>query len=240
MLIKLKENVKIAVVGDIHAHAFQFFKLLEQVNPSTEMILVSVGDIYDKGYGEEEEIKIISKMRDLKKVGFLYMVKGNHELKKIRKARQTNSWSPELQWIDEQPISLTFEYPNQTKITILHGGVLPATTIQDLDEDIEICYIRDVSEKGKMIKLKWVKQNEKNTLIQTEKGRPWHEYYDGRFGYIASGHEPQRDGKAKFYNYSCNLDSACFETGILSCQIFSSQGRGNLMTVSGPAKNPEL
>ena len=71
-------------------------------------------------------------------------------------------------------------------------------------------------------------------------GKTWHESYDGRFGYIASGHHSQKDGEVKYYNYSCNLDTACYNTGKLSVLVYSANGRDELLTFSGPAKYPDL
>lgn len=232
---RLSNDTKLAVVGDIHEHEYQFDELVKLIKPSEKMLLVSVGDIYDKGFGPEAAESITKKLQILVDNKVAYAVRGNHELKHIRKTRRDPS--PGIQWWRKQPLVLNFCYDNGSMITVLHGGVTPLHTWNNLS-DIEICYVRTIDEDGKMIKLQWVEKEGKKELIpEKPNGKVWHHLYDGRFGYIASGHDVQSDGTPKFYNYSCNLDSGCYMTGKLSCQIFSSQGREDLLTVEGPFKN---
>lgn len=236
--VKVPKGTQIAVVGDIHEHIDHFNKVIDRVKPSEKMIFVSVGDVYDKGFGIPAAESITDILRNFAMRGQACVVRGNHELKHIRRAQKENKpLSSQLAWWDSQPIVISFVFSNNTKLTVVHGGVTPSHTSDDLGADIEVCYVRDLDEKGQMIKLRWVEEDGKKT-IKPEKpgGVSWHEKYDGRFGYIAAGHQPQKDGKAKFYNYSCNLDSACYATGVLSCQLFNEKGLGEFFTIDGPCK----
>jgi len=231
--ILVPKDTKIAIVGDIHEHEDQFDRLLEIVNPSEKMFFVSVGDVYDKGYGHLVAASITDKIKKMSESGYGFAVRGNHELKNIKKAMLSNSMSPQLSWFDKQPLALSFIFDNSSRVTVVHGGVKPSHTWDDLDFDIETSYIRKLDEKGEMIKLEWVG----NELKPNKPGgTPWHEVYDGRFGYIVAGHEPLKDGKPKFYNYSCNIDTACYCTGIMTCQIISSKGLEALHSVEGKAR----
>ncbi len=240
-IIKIPEGVKIAVIGDIHEHEYQFDQMLTKLNPSDTMLIVSVGDVFDKGFGQDQAESICNKLKILSDKKQAFMIQGNHELKVIKKALKQNKLSPILEWCRKLPLSLFFEFSNGTKLTIVHGGVLPHHTIDDLTHNVEICYVRSIDERGKMIRMIWEKRGDKN-ILKPEKsdGMLWHEGYDGRFGYIASGHNAQKDGIAKFYNYSCNLDSAIFSSGRLTAQIFSQNGREELIYVDGPAAKPQL
>lgn len=239
--IKIPANHKVAVVGDIHEHQEQFENLLEKLKPSPQMILVSVGDIYDKGFGVKVAEAIVDKLIPMVEAGYAYVLRGNHEIKHIRKARQSNSMNKYLEWFDKQPLAVSFEFYNNTRLTVVHGGVLSTHTWKDLNDAIETSYIKIVDEKGKMIKNVWRKQNGKSILVPEKPGGVvWHKSYDGRFGYIACGHFAQKDGIPKFYNYSCNLDTAVYDTGILTAQVFSEVGKEELIMISGPAKKPEL
>lgn len=238
--IKISSDIKVAVVGDIHEHKDQFDLLLKAIQPSEKMFLVSVGDIYDKGFGINVAEEIVDIFINMNEKGYGFVVRGNHELKHIRRNKNNINISKQLTWMGKQPLSISFEFDNGTRLTIMHAGVKPKHVWQDLNYDLEVAYIRDLDESGNMIKLDWIEENGKKTLKpRTPNGVPWHKSYDGRFGYIIAGHDPQRDGVAKFYNYSCNIDSAVYQTGILTCQVFSSSGREELMTFSGPAGHPK-
>lgn len=231
--IAVPPRTKIAVVGDIHEHEYQFDQLIDIIKPSEKMFFVSVGDVYDKGFGPPIAQAITDKIRKMNNLGYGFVVKGNHELKNIRKSQ--HALSDQLAWLEKQPLALSFVFCNQTRLTIVHGGVKPRHRWEDLNVDVETSYIRNLDEKDEMIKLKWVEEKGNRVLLPEKTGGvSWHERYDGRFGYIAAGHEPLKDGKPRFYNYSCNIDTACYCTGILTCQVFTERGLDELHSVEGP------
>lgn len=240
--IKIPDGGKIAFIGDIHEHEEQFDQLIAKIKPGPKMLFVSVGDIYDKGFGVKVAESITNKIKKIVEEGYGYVIRGNHELKAIQLARAANEMTPELTWLDQQPLAQTFIFENQSRITVVHGGVLPTHTWDDLNNIVETSYVRSIGPDGKMIKMLRVKQPNGKTLMQLERtdGKIWHELYDGRFGYIVSGHNAQKDGIPKFWNYSCNLDSACYATGTMTAQIFSDAGREQLLMVSGLARKPDL
>lgn len=237
--IDVPANTKITVIGDIHEHEKQFDDLVQKIQPSPENILISVGDIYDKGFGTPAAESITRKIRALFEKNIAYIVQGNHEVKNIRRAIVGGaSLSPELQWLALQPLSLSLKFKNGYRITIVHGGVLPKHTWTDLNGNSDLVYVRTVDENGDYIPLRWVVDNNGNKKLEPKKiGKTWHELYDGRFGYMVSGHDAQKDGIAKFYKHSCNLDSGCYVTGILTAQVFGENGREETIKVHGPAAN---
>lgn len=238
--VEVPSGVSLCVFGDVHEHKEQFDKLINEYKPSQTRWLVSVGDIYDKGFGEKEADRITDTLMELQKEGICFAVRGNHELKQIK--RNKEHLSKQLKWWRDQPLVLSFEFERGKKLTVVHAGVSPKMTADHLGNDIEVCYVRDVDESGKMIPLTWAYKDGVKTLIKARPGgKSWHELYDGRFGYIAAGHNAQKDGAAKFFDYSCNLDSAVYETGILTGQVFNSSGNlEELITVTGKAASPEL
>lgn len=235
--IKVSDRrIKIAVIGDIHAHDKQFFDLVEQIKPSEKMWLISVGDIFNKGFGEKSTNKIIHKLQELKEQGIGFTILGNHEVKRIRKAAKNSDLaSDELFWMSRQPYVLSFVFSNNTRLTVLHGGVTPKHTWADLRDNSDVVYVRKVDESGDYIPVKYITKNGKLEMNYLREGKIWHEVYDGRFGYVASGHNAQRDGVAKFYKYSCNLDTCVYNTGTLTAQIFSQTGRERLLQATGIA-----
>lgn len=239
--IKVPQDTQIAVVGDVHEHAEQFFNLIDKIKPSEKMWFVSVGDIADKGYGQVAFNNITDEMIKLSEKGIGFIVKGNHEIKVLKNNRKNSNVSPQVEWWRKQSLALSFEFHNGNRLTILHAGIVPGMTWEDLETNMEVAYVRDVDESG-MIQLVWKKINGVDTLVKArEGGKSWHETYDGKFGYVAAGHHPNKDGQPKYYNFSCNLDCAVFETGVLSAQIFTPEGNlGELITVTGTPFKPKL
>lgn len=239
--ITLKKGAKLVVVGDIHEHEEQFDKLLAEIKPAEDNVLAFVGDIYDKGFGKDVAESITNKLIALVNNGFTYVIRGNHELRNIRNSKRSGKITEQLEWWSKQPLSLSFTFSNRTIVTIVHGGVLPSHTWQDLAFSIDTCYVRDVDEGGQIIK-RLKKEKDGMCIMVNEKpgGKAWHEIYDGRFGYITSGHSSQKDGIPKFYNYSCNIDTAIYHTGKLTAQIFVDGEREKLLTFIGAPKHPDL
>jgi predicted phosphodiesterase len=241
-MIKVPEDVRICVVGDIHEHPEQFFKLIDIYKPSQKYWIVSVGDVYDKGFGRDAAEKITDSFIELQNEGIGFAVRGNHELKAIRNNKKKGGFTKHLKWWKEQPLVLTFEFQRGKRLCVLHAGVTPKMWPDHLGNDVEVCYVRDIDDEGKMIPLVWKDINGERCLVKArEGGRSWHEIYDGRFGYIASGHVSQKDGFPKFYNNSCNLDTGVYETGILTAQVFLPNGNlGEKIQTKGEARKPDL
>jgi len=233
--IPVKTGATVTVVGDIHEHPDQFFEMIDRVKPSKKNIFVSVGDVYDKGYGTSTANKILAEMKKLSENGVGFMVKGNHELKRLKRTSKKD-FDEYLHWVNKLPLALSFSFNNGKRLTVVHGGILPKHNWNDLVGNTDIVYVRKVDEYGNYIKLKWVKDDDGTKHLEYAKpGVYWHEKYDGRFGYIASGHEPQKDGEPKWFEHSCNLDTACYDTGVLCAQVFNERGRGELIKIHGKA-----
>jgi len=240
--VNVPEGVSIVVMGDVHEHEEQFYATLKEVRPREDMWLVSLGDIYDKGFGIKSAERITDELIKLQNKNVCYAVRGNHELKLIRKARKTPKLTPQLKWWSNQPLVLTFNFKTRNTITVLHAGVTPNMTEGDLGHGVEVVYVRDVDEDGQMIPLVWKDINGVQTLVKSkEGGNNWHDVYDGRFGYIVAGHAAQRDGEAKFFNYSCNIDSDIYQSGKLTSVVFNDEGKlVKKIIMEGIARKPEL
>lgn len=199
--IPVPKGGKITVVGDIHCQEKLFDDLLECVKPTPENLLVSVGDVY--GYGDDSIAESI--IRKMTQTEGCCMVQGNHEAKRIRKAQETGEISPELSWVSQQPLSLPFVFDeSRLRITVVHAGVAPCHTWSDLLENTDLYYVRNVDDQGR----------------PAPQGTPWHELYDGRFGFIAAGHTTHSE--PKFYPRCCNLDTL---GTALTAQVFDARGK---------------
>lgn len=240
--IKIPKYVQLVFATDFHSHPEQFFKLIDAINPSEKMWFISGSDVRDKGYGEVAFNSITNKLIEMTYAKYCYSVLGNHELKWLKQNKKISDPSPQLAFWRKQPLALSFEFYNGAKLTVVHGGIVSGMTWEDLETNVEVCYVRDVDEKG-MIPLRWVKDEKgENKLVKSrEGGKSWHEVYAGNLGYVCAGHSPNYNGKPKYYNFSCNLDCAVFETGNLCAQIFTTEGKlGELITVSGTPFRPKL
>jgi predicted phosphodiesterase len=238
--IIVPSDVSICFVGDIHEHDEQFYKLIKLWKPCNKRWLVSVGDVYDKGFGEQSANRITKSLIRLNDKGFAFAVKGNHELKKIKKERETGL-SKELRWWRERPIVLTFEFQKGKMVTVVHAGITPNMTEDDLSNNVEVCFVRDVDTQGNMIPITVIHDAYGNKVYRNkvEGGVNWHNKYNGRFGYVVSGHAASKDGPL-YFNNSCNLDTKIYETGILSGQVFLPNGKlGDKIKITGTPSMPE-
>ena len=222
---KLENTVKFVAISDVHEHDEIFFDLISNFSFSSDFRLLFVGDANDKGAGDESFYKIVSYIKSLVDSGFAWYVKGNHELKKIKKAKKeaerSNSLHPLLKWIDQQPTAVHLSYENGQSYLGVHAGINPKMTWDKLNYDIEVAYTRLVDSNGNNISIKL----ENDVWVPMKSGGVvWHEVYDGRFGYVIAGHQPNHDGP-KFYNYSCNLDCGVFNTGKQVGLVFGCNGK---------------
>lgn len=83
-------------------------------------------------------------------------------------------------FFEQSPNVIETGFANGNKILILNGGVIPKTTRKKLEHDTEITFVNNFDKK------------------------PWHESYDGRFGYVVSNN-PQTLQEPQFYKFSCQL-----------------------------------
>lgn len=230
--IKISSDTKLLFISDIHEHSDQFFTILNKYNISDKLKLVVCGDVLDKGFGINEGFLVLNKIKELVNLGHAFFIKGNHELKNIKKYRNNGDLPPILQWVEQQPLSLSFVYPNSSRYTAIHAGVDPKMSWKDLTHDLNLCYIRYLSNNDKT-KVLFKPDKIKEELLK-ENISVWHESYDGRFGYIVSGHNSNVKGPT-FYNYSCNIDTGVFASGKLTAILFGSEGREEIFQAIGRA-----
>lgn len=240
--INLVAGTKVTVISDIHGHSDQFLEIIEKVKPGPKSIVVSLGDIKDKGFGPEAETKILHEIKRICDLGYGYVVKGNHELKHLKNAKKENRMTDDLRWVDAWPLCVSFQFiSSRNRLTVVHAGVKPSHTWNDLQNNTDVAYIRTLDENGEYIKLVWVVDKDGKKDLKPEKiGRPWGEFYTGKYGYICAGHDAQKDGIPKFWPHCCNIDTAVYHTGILTAQVFSEFGREELVQVTGKAAKPVL
>jgi hypothetical protein len=238
--INLESDVKLVCVSDIHEHVDQFFNVLNKFPLSANQRLVVIGDVFDKGKSIEDAFKLAEVIKSYEDQGLAYYIRGNHELKNIKKLKKVGELSPLMKWVSSRPISLSFVYPNGTRYTMVHAGVDPKMHWHDLSHDYNVCYIRVLSNKTfTHVSMQRVTSDNGETYWEpVEKDvSNWHKLYDGRFGYIVSGHDYNENGPI-FYDYSCNIDTGVFVTGKLTAVVFGDNGREEVYQAVGAALSP--
>ena len=152
--IRIRKGQELVVVGDIHENEWHFEEMLKRTEVGTKRILVSVGDVYDKGEGHHIAERIIRRIQKLQESGWAYIVRGNHEQRNIKNAKYNNKkLSPELEWCKNLPLTLSFLFWNQNRITIMHAGVTPKHTWGNITNNTEVMYIRQLDENDRPIPL---------------------------------------------------------------------------------------
>ncbi len=105
-------------------------------------------------------------------------------------------------WIENQCLGINIIFNNNTQLTVVHGGIpLQAKTWKDIISNLEIAFVKKINDK------------------------PWHQTYDGRFGYVISAHT--MSDKVEIYNFSASIDvenKICF-------QEFSESGLGQTILI---------
>ena len=213
--ITIGRDKELLITGDIHENEYLFDKLIQQTNIGDKRILVVIGDvwnIHESGISKS----IIRKIARLSAAGWAYMIKGNHEQKIINKNREP---SMEVEWCRTLPLILNFIFTNLNNISVVHGGVTPFHTRENVSTDPEVMYIRTLDENNKPVPVQWI-----DGKLQPQKnGIAWHEVYDGRFGYMISSHGSD-EAPIKHFKHSCSINSRCYKNKGIIGQVVSSQG----------------
>jgi serine/threonine protein phosphatase 1 len=167
------------VIGDIHGCYTELLELLERAGVTDEDIVVSVGDLVDRG---PDSPAVLRYFRERCERGRAVVLMGNHERKHVR---QVFSYSQEItrlqfgpdytsavEWMSRLPYS--FETP---ECIVVHAALLPGVPLAEQKEEI----------------LSGTVSGERE-LTSALGERYWHEIYAGpkpvAFGHHVVGPEP--------------------------------------------------
>jgi hypothetical protein len=89
-------------------------------------------------------------------------------------------------WLAQRPNVVIVTFTNLSKLIVVNGGVTPRTTEAKLADNIEVSFVSSLG------------------------GRPWHQAYNGRFGYIVSN-EPLTLSAPQFHNFSAQMGNEPFK-----------------------------
>ena len=199
---------RLIFVGDIHGCYDELVELLERLAPSSNDVVVSVGDIVTKGPAADRCLDL------WRERGYL-AVKGNNEIKLLSRARPVLRFFSRdrvmrrgdlLRYIKSWP--LVIDFPS-VGMTAVHGGFLPQ--MQVTEEEIENA--RDV-----ISELRWIrkKDGEWKPVPKEKKKKDdvlWSEKWKGD-RVVVYGHTPVRE--PKFDARALGLDTGCVYGGMLT------------------------
>ncbi len=210
---------RVIVYGDIHGCLDEFKSLREKIEIKSSDIEVCVGDILNKGlylanmmisYLQEHHIKVVIGNNEAKalKQYKQYKNKGEEYLQTLRPfeiATVLSLRDDDFLFLNSLPYFLKIK-----NLTILHGGLTPEMHLDKLDNALkkELTLIRFLNKELKPIP--WSDQKNRYKF--------WTEVYDGREGFIVSGHHPFPEPKVD--KYAVNIDTGCVYGGKLTAVVF--------------------
>ena len=223
--IDAKPGARLIFVGDIHGCFDELRELLDRIAPDGNDLVVSVGDIVNKG---PHVARCLDLWRDR---GYL-AVQGNNEIKLLDRARpllrlfardEVLRRRDLLAYIRAWP--LVVDFPDE-HVSAVHGGFLPQMNVTR--EDVE-------REREVIPELRWIRKQDGDWRpIPKEKKRKedvlWAEKWRGdRF--VLYGHTPLREPKRD--KQALGLDTGCVYGGALTAAVLTD---GKWETVSVKAK----
>jgi hypothetical protein len=84
-------------------------------------------------------------------------------------------------WLKDKPNAVNIKFNRGTFVLVVGGGITPQMKkYHDLNDNLELSFVDKINNK------------------------PWHQYYDGRFGYVISNNSVSVN-EPKFFNYSAQI-----------------------------------
>ena len=243
-------------IGDIHGMREQLEQLLDALNPSTDDLLIFVGDLVDKGPDPLGVVRIVGDLMYHSDVETI-LIRGNHEDKHLRfrlrladspkVARDMAERSPELSHFqsvateEDWNVLLSarpFWRDHDRGLLVVHGGI-PGdmwSFPHDWDE-VERLERHDQRSVEKIYRTRFI-DRQSGAFIASGNQSPddpfWAEQYNGRFGYVIFGHEPFFDGPRAF-PHAVGIDTAAVYGEELTALIIHKDERREYISVPCPA-----
>jgi serine/threonine protein phosphatase 1 len=203
--VRTRDAARLIFIGDIHGCYDELKALLKRVASSKNDVVVSVGDIVNKGPSPEKCLEL------WRANGFL-AVKGNNELRMLEHAHPLLRRRRLIRYVESWPLVLDFP---DAGLTAVHGGFLPQ---MDVTEEDIAAHEHDVAE------LRWIrKKSGAWTAIPKEKKKKddvlWAEKWKGE-RFVLYGHTPVREPKIN--RFAMGLDTGCVYGGTLTAAIYDA------------------
>jgi len=216
---------RVIIYGDIHGCLDELKALREKLQIQKNDIEISVGDILNKGpylghemvrYVQEHHISVVMGNNEAKAIKQYrkYKKEGESFLKTLRPFEIATAMSlqeEDVVFLEKLPYFLRIE-----NLTVLHGGLLPGMRLAKLSEaeKKEITLIRYVNKE--LHPIPWSDEHNRYKF--------WTDIYDGREGFIVSGHHPFEEPKIS--KYAIDIDTGCVYGRKLTAVTFPITKKG--------------
>lgn len=210
---------RVIVYGDIHGCLDELKALRQTLEIKADDLEISVGDILNKGpylghimirYMQEHHIEVVMGNNEAKalKQYRKYRREGEPYLKSLRPFESATVLS--LREDDAEFLASLPYFKRVSNLTVIHGGILPEMRLDDLDD----------AEKKELTLIRYLDKDLKPIPWSDEEHRYkfWGEIYDGREGFIVSGHHPFPEPKVD--RYAMDIDTGCVYGGKLTAAVF--------------------
>lgn len=195
---------RIFVVGDIHGCYDELLELIDKIAFDEHDLLISVGDIVDRG---NKSLEVYHFFRDLPNAK---IIMGNHERKhlngvlsyaqEIVKLQFKNEYAEFIEWLKDKRYYFEFD-----DLIVIHAALEYDKKLEDQNDSV-LCG-STAGEKYLQAKLK------ANTF--------WNDYYFGEktivYGHSVVGDDP------KIYNNTIGIDTGACHGGLLTAVEFPGQ-----------------
>jgi len=238
------------ILGDVHGMVLQFRDLLtkieefemnlaadadDDVRPVERVSFVCVGDICDRGPASLETLHYCFYFRSLgwhgreRTIPF-YNVLGNHDYKLLRAlgghaVKRTHGLDKTMyqiegvgapmmkkymEFLEQTPLTLRLVLPDGREAVVVHAGFHPSFQTFGSERAWGTSHTAEYALFGPV------------SGIQPD-GMPiriaWEDEYKGTLK-VFYGHKVVEGVVPKFTDYTCNVDTGCFQTGVLSAVSF--------------------
>ena len=196
------------IVGDIHGCLRELEDLLLRIDLAPTDVLVSVGDLLNKG---PDSAGVLRRLRQLGGQMEVHVVRGNHEHRhlEIRRGRlrpssderqlQKELTDSDMEFLQSCPHHIVLP---QHQAVVVHGGIPRGL------ETLE-------GWKPK----KQFRHYHQLPFLKDQEGVFWAWAYDGRFGHCYFGHQPFMQSEPARYPHATGLDLGCCAGGHLCAAV---------------------
>lgn len=256
---EVRRVARSVIIGDVHGMRAALAELLGQLGLGEGDILISAGDLVDKGPDPAGVVHDLARLRATAPFRVV-LVEGNHEERHRRYranlsarpavARKQAEDSGELPGLtaslsDEGRAFLNAAVPfhrlPQHDVLVVHGGI--PGNMRQFPETVAAAQALSGKERDKFLKVLRTRYVDRKTgrFIGLGDEAPddpfWADVYDGRFGHVVFGHHPFMEGPARF-PHATGIDTGAVHGGGLTAMILQADGARQLVTVPTPVYAP--
>lgn len=233
------------VLTDIHGCYSELQALLKEISFGPGDTIVGASDAVDKG---PDSARVVKFLRQLEDNGQLIRIKGNHEVKLVRFAKQykkdpqsalrhkhagnmlrtlENLSDSDVEWLESAALWAPISEFNGI---VVHAGFEPG--MQQLPPYRKICD-SEIGHDSPLIYCRYIKDGKMVRLgAEDDTCQFWADAYDGRWGHVFYGHQPWQLDSPRLTDNTSGLDLGCVIGGRLAAAVIEG-GKVHYASVPG-------